>query len=120
MRTLIIYDTIHGNTSNIAKAIGKAIIGEVSVRHTNEVNATEAKGFDLLIVGSPTHGGRPTEAVQDFIENVPESALQDANVAAFDTRFSTILVRVFGYAAPRIANSLKRALSRNITRRIHR
>ena len=108
MNTLIIYDSVHGNTAKIAKAIGKALVGEVSVRHVNEGNFTEVKRFDFLIVGSPTHGGRPTEAIQDFIKNVPESTLQNTNVATFDTRFSTILVRVFGYAAPRIANSLKK------------
>ncbi|MCL7413246.1 MAG: hypothetical protein M8353_06475 [ANME-2 cluster archaeon] len=46
--------------------------------------------------------------IQDFLNNVPEPAIRGINVAAFDTRFSTRWVRIFGYAAGRIAGSLKR------------
>ena len=108
MKTLVVYDSVHGNTEKIAQAIGDAIAGEVSVRRVGGVNVAELKAFDLLIVGSPTHGGRPTDAIQDLLNKVPATALQDTNVAAFDTRLTTRLVRIFGYAAPRIADSLKK------------
>jgi flavodoxin I len=107
MKTLVVYDSVHGNTEKIAKAIGDAIAGEVKVLRAGEVNPAELKAFDLLIVGAPTHGGRPTDAIQDLLNKVPASALQGTNVAAFDTRLTTRLVRLFGYAAPRIADSLK-------------
>lgn len=67
----------------------------------------DSASTDLLIVGSPTHGGRPTPAIQDFLNRVSASAIKDIDVAAFDTRFSTRLVRIFGYAAGKIAGSLK-------------
>ncbi|GAG91317.1 unnamed protein product, partial [marine sediment metagenome] len=108
MKTLIVYDSVYGNTEKIAKAIGDAITGEVKVLRVGEVNSSELKAFDLLIVGSPTQGGRPTQAIQDFLNKAPVPAFKGTNVAAFDTRFSTKLVRIFGYAAGRIASSLKR------------
>ncbi len=108
MKALIVYDSVYGNTEKIAKAIGDAISGEVEVLRVGEVNSSELKAFDLLIVGSPTQGGRPTRAIQDFLNKVPVSAIKGINVAAFDTRFSMKLVRIFGYAARRIAGSLKR------------
>ena len=108
MKTLVVYDSVHGNTEKIAKAIGDVISGEVKVLRAGEVNPAELKAFDLLIVGAPTHGGRPTEAMQDLLNKVPASALKGTNVAAFDTRLSTKWVRIFGYAAPRIAGELKR------------
>jgi len=108
MKTLIVYDSVYGNTEKIAKAIGDAITGEVKVLRVGEVNSSELKVFDLLIVGSPTQGGRPTRAIQDFLNKVSEPTIRGINVAAFDTRFSTRLVRIFGYAAGRIADSLKR------------
>jgi flavodoxin len=108
MKTLIVYDSVYGNTEKIAKAIGDAITGEVRVLRVGEVNSSELKAFDLLIVGSPTQGGRPTQAIQDFLNKAPVSAFEGTNVAAFDTRISTRLVRIFGYAAGRIAGSLKR------------
>jgi len=108
MKTLIVYDSVYGNTERITKAIGDAITGEVKVLRVGEVNSSELKVFDLIIVGSPTQGGRPTQAIQDFLIKVPVSTFQGTNVAAFDTRFSTKLVGIFGYAAGRIADSLKR------------
>jgi len=108
MKALIVYDSAYGNTEKVAKTIGGAITGEVKVLRVGEVNPEELKTFDLLIVGSPTQGGRPTRAIQDFLNKVPAAALNGINVAAFDTRLSTRLVGIFGYAAGRIASSLKR------------
>lgn len=103
MKILIVYDSKYGNTEEIARAIGDAITGEVKVIRVSEASLSET--FDLLIVGSPTHGGRQTQPIQNFTKRVP--ALEGTPVAAFDTRFSTKLVGVFGYAAGRIANTLK-------------
>jgi flavodoxin I len=108
MKTLVVYDSVYGNTERIAKAIGDAITGEVEVVRVGQVNTSELKPFDLLIVGSPTHGGRPTQPTRDFLKEVPDLALKDTNVAAFDTRFPHRLAAIFGYAAGRIAGSLKR------------
>jgi len=108
MKVLIVYDSVHGNTEKIARAIGDAIAGEVEVHHAEEVNVSESDTFDLIIVGSPTHGGRPTPAVRDFLKKIPASTLKGINVAAFDTRLSTKWVRIFGYAAGRIGDSLER------------
>lgn len=108
MKALIVYDSVYGNTEKIAKAIGGAITGEVKVLRVNEANPSKLKTIDLLIVGSPTQGGRPTPAIQDFLDKVSEPAIKGINVAAFDTRLSTKWVGIFGYAAGRIADSLKR------------
>ena len=107
MKTLIVYDSFYGNTEKIARAIGGAIAGEVKVLRPGEVNPSYLESIDLLIVGSPTQGGRPTKAVQDFLSKLPEAAIKGVSVATFDTRFSTKLVGIFGYAAGKIANSLK-------------
>ena len=108
MKTLVVYDSVHGNTEKIAKAIGDAITGEVQVLRAAEVNSSELQTVDLLFVGGPTHGGRPTQAIRDLLDQVPGNALQGTNVAAFDTRLPAKWVRIFGYAAPRIAGTLKK------------
>jgi flavodoxin len=107
VKVLIIYDSVHGNTKRIAKAIGGAIAGDVKVLSVDETNSAELKTIDLFIVGSPTQGGRATPAIRNFLNKVSESSLQGINVAAFDTRISTKLVGLFGYAAGRIADNLK-------------
>ena len=110
MKALIIYDSVNGNTEKIARAIAEAITpsNEVKVLRAGEANPSELASTDLLIVGSPTHGGRPTPAIQDLLKKDPKLSLQGINVAAFDTRIMTKLVGVLGYAAGRIANNLKK------------
>jgi len=108
MKVLIVYDSVHGNTEKIARAIGDAVTGEVEVHHAGEVNISESDTFNLIIVGSPTHGGRPTPAVRDFLKKASAPALKGTSVAAFDTRLPAKWVRIFGYAAGRIGDSLTR------------
>ena len=110
MKVLIVYDSVYGNTEKIAKAVAGAITPSdgVKVLRAGEANPSELESIDLLIVGSPTQGGRPTPAIQDFLNKVSKPAIKGINVAAFDTRFSTRWVGIFGYAAGKIADSLKR------------
>ena len=109
MKALIVYDSVYGNTEKIARAIAGAITPSdgVKILRAGEANPSELESIGLLIVGSPTQGGRPTPAIQDFLNKVPEPAIKGVNVAAFDTRFSTKLVGIFGYAAGKIADNLK-------------
>ncbi len=108
MKALVIYDSFYGNTEKIARAISGAVAGEVNMLRPGEVNSSDLAALGLLLVGSPTQGGRPTKAIQDFLNKLPEPAVKGISVAAFDTRFSTKLVGIFGYAAGKIAESLKR------------
>ena len=107
MNVLVVYDSQYGNTEKIARAIGDAIPG-VRVLHASEADPSELETVGLLIVGSPTHGGRPMGVVQIFLRKAPASAIEGVNVAAFDTRFSSGFAKIFGYAAVRIVNTLKR------------
>lgn len=106
LKTLVIYDSVYGNTEQIAEAIGKAINADVS--HINKVNVLDMKTYDLIILGSPTHGGRPSPAMRNFLDKAPNSSFKDKKVAAFGTRLQTKLVRIFGYAANRIGDRLKK------------
>lgn len=109
MRALAVYDSVHGNTQKVAQAIGDAPGGQVSVRHVSEVSAADVEAVDLLIVGSPTHGGWFTEAIKDWLDQLPAADLHGIPVAVFDTRTPpTILSRIFGWAAPRIAKRLEK------------
>lgn len=107
MNALIVYDSQYGNTEKIVRAIGDAIPG-ARVTHASEADPSALETVGLLFIGSPTHGGRPMGAVQTFISKIPATALEGINVAAFDTRFESKFAKVFGYAAGRIANPLKK------------
>jgi flavodoxin I len=105
MKVLVVYDSTYGNTEKIAKAIGAAISGDVKVLRAGEVNAAELNSYDLLVIGSPTQGGRPMLSVVGLLGKIPESALKGKNFAAFDTRIA--IAKLFGFAARKIENSLK-------------
>jgi flavodoxin len=108
MKALVVYDSVHGNTEKIARAIADGITpsGEVKVLRAGEANPSELASIDLLIVGSPVHGGRPTPAVQEFLKRMTQESLKGIKVAAFDTRATSKFAKIFGNAAGRIAGQL--------------
>ena len=107
MKTLVVYDSTYSNTEKIAKAIGAALTGDVKVLRAAEANAAELNSYDLIVIGSPTYGGRPMPSVADFMNKISESAINGKKVAAFDTRIPTKIVKIFGFAADKIAKNLK-------------
>lgn len=107
MKTLVVYDSLYGNTKLIAQAISEAIPGDVELVHVGEVNVSELGNYDLLVVGGPTQGAQPSPPVKEFLEKIPANALKGVKVAAFDTRMTNKLILMFGTAAPKIASSLK-------------
>lgn len=112
MNKFVIYDSQYGNTQKIARAIGISIAAKV-VR-VSDVNASDLKNIDILVVGSPTQGGRPTPAIQNFLGGISTKTITGVKIAVFDTRFLEkdltfalkLLVRTIGYAAPKMAKIL--------------
>lgn len=108
MRTLVVYDSVYGNTEQIALAIGNALglQKDIQVLRASYMTPEKLTGVELLIIGAPTQGGRPTQDMQDFLDKIIEIDLKDLKAAVFDTRFSTKMVSIFGYAAVRIAENI--------------
>jgi flavodoxin len=99
MKALIVYYSKHGNTENIAQAIARTTGGRLL--HVRDVIPDDLEAYDLLIFGSPTHGGFPSEGIHNLLKSFP--TLPRLHAAAFDTRTRTT---IFGYAAPKIAKNL--------------
>ncbi len=118
MRALVVYDSVFGNTEQVAQAVGRALGSpeDVQVLRVGDVQAAHMAGVRLLVVGSPTRGFRPTPATTNWLKSLPAHSLQGMRVAAFDTRISIadagvpgilrFMVRLFGYAAEKIAKPL--------------
>jgi flavodoxin I len=117
MKALIVYDSFFGNTEQIARAIGRGLGApeQVEVLRVGGVTPDKLRGVELLVVGSPTRGFRPSEAATKFLNGLPAARLQGVKVAAFDTRvsvqdvnnrFLSFTVRFFGYAAEPISKKL--------------
>jgi len=121
MKAMVVYDSVFGNTEQIAQAIGNALGSPeyVEILQVGNVKQEQLKGLELLIVGSPTRGFKPTPAISSLLKCIPKNGLEGAKVAAFDTRFTvdkiessvfilSILVKIFGYAAKPIADRLQK------------
>jgi flavodoxin len=84
MTSLVIYDSLFGNTKKVAETIAEELKGKaVNIRDfKNEM----LEGISLLIVGSPINGWRPTKSITKFLSSLPAESLKGINTAAFDTR----------------------------------
>jgi len=115
-RALVIYDSAYGNTNRIAQAITAALQVKYSAKAVlvGHVSQQDVASAELVVIGSPTQGGRPTPALQHWLDELAPDALDRANVAVFDTRFARLdhgfglrlVMRVLGFAADRIASTV--------------
>jgi flavodoxin len=115
MNTLVVYDSVFGNTEKVAQSIATALGAQAFP--VGQMTAGQLRGLDLLVVGSPTRGFRPTESIAKFLNGLSKDHLVGLRVAAFDTRIvlETIdskplrfLVDKGGYAASTIAKTLEK------------
>ncbi|MEO5744168.1 MAG: flavodoxin domain-containing protein [Terracoccus sp.] len=127
MRSLVIYESLWGNTEQVAHAIA-AGLGETFTVEVVEVSAAPAAppdDMDLLVVGGPTHAfsmSRPdtrSEAVKrgasntapgpgirEWVANLP-TAIDGSPMASFDTRVEKVR-RLPGSAARKAGKLLRR------------
>jgi len=105
MRAHIVYDSAYGNTKAVAEAVAQALkpvrAAAVSV---SDFDPGSLSTGDLLVVGSPINGWRPTPKVTDLLGRLGDGKLKGIRAAAFDTR-----VRFFihGDAAKKMTRLLK-------------
>jgi flavodoxin len=110
MKALVVYDSNYGNTKKIAGAIAKEL--ETKAVSVSELGRNELNDIELLIVGSPVNGWRPTEKISKFLSSLYKDQLNGVKVAAFDTR---VKLFIHGDAAKKISKGLERAGGKNVT-----
>jgi hypothetical protein len=122
MRALVVYESMFGNTAEVAQEIaaGLASHGEVEVVDVGLAPAEPDEGYDLIVVGGPTHAfsmtrpatredarsrgasaGSVDRGIREWLGGLP-AARHHARVALFDTRVGKVR-RLPGSAARRAA-----------------
>jgi flavodoxin len=101
MKSLVIYDTFFGSTKALAEAIAKEL--ECSAKIVSECSSSDLESLELLVLGSPIRGWRPSENTLNFIAGLKD--LKGLKAATFDTR-----VRLFihGDATKAMSKSLEK------------
>jgi flavodoxin len=107
MKALVVFDSTWGNTEKIAQAVASGIGAGARACRVGEADAQGYGSVDLLVLGSPILGGRPSQAMQGFINGIPRDTAKRLTVATFDTRLLMRFAKLFGFAAVRMADQLK-------------
>jgi flavodoxin len=102
MQSLVVYDSMFGNTQKVAETIASTLKAK-SVR-VGDFKPEMLSKIDLIVVGCPIQGWRPTQAISDFLNKLPKDSLKNKSVAAFDTR-----IKIFfsGSASDKISDALE-------------
>ena len=117
MKSLVVYDSVFGNTELVAFAIRDSLGPDVEALRVGDVKHDQLTGLEYLVVGSPTRAFNPTKAITNFLKGIPGGSLRGVKVAAFDTRLDpkdvnssvlNLFVRFFGYAAKPIGDRLQK------------
>jgi flavodoxin len=112
MKALVLYDTNFGNTKVIAETIVKELWNDTKAIPVSDFDVREINGLDLLIVGSPIVGWKPSEKMEAFLATLGKDQLKGIKAATFDTR---VKIFIHGDAAKKISQKLKEAGAEIIT-----
>jgi flavodoxin len=126
MRALVVYESMFGHTEQVAHAIadGVSVHGDPEVREVESLVGHAGAGYDLIILGGPTHAFSMSRAstradaiqrgathgsqflgIREWLEHLGRHR-QDALVATFDTRVQHVR-RLPGSAAKAAARRLR-------------
>jgi flavodoxin len=126
MRALVVYESMFGHTEQVARAIaeGLSLHGDPEVRKVESLVGHVGAGYDLIIIGGPTHAfsmsrastrvdaiergathGSQSLGIREWLEHLGRHPL-GALVATFDTRVQHVR-RLPGSAAKAAARRLR-------------
>ena len=110
MKGLVVYDTSHGNTQQVAEAISDSMKEsgiEVDTFYVKKTGKLKAETYDFLVVGSPTKWGTMSFTTKRFLGKLKGKEWKNKPFAAFDTENPENIERNEGSAAEKIAELLK-------------
>lgn len=87
MKGIVAYDSVNGNTRQVAEAIAAVMKDgglDVEVFSVKDRAPADVAG-DVLFIGSPTRGGKMTKATKGFVEGLKVELWKGKEIIAFDT-----------------------------------
>jgi hypothetical protein len=124
MSSLVVYESMWGNTKTVAEAVAEGTGRDVAVVHVADAPVLVPSDVDLLVVGGPTHAfslSRATTRRDAVAKGAPEKsterglrewlaqleASEDVDVATFGTRVGSVR-HLPGSAAKAAAKEVRR------------
>ncbi|MCG7844509.1 MAG: hypothetical protein MIO90_03660 [Methanomassiliicoccales archaeon] len=87
MKCMVVYDSVYGNTKQVAEAIAEQINadGNEAVLVSLRENAKPALDGDVMFLGSPTRYFKMTPAAKDLVKSMKALGWKDQPIIMFDT-----------------------------------
>jgi len=67
-KAIVVYDSWSGNTRLVAEAIAEKL--SCPAVHVDQISKYALSDFDLIVIGSPVHGGLPTGKIEKFLSEL--------------------------------------------------
>lgn len=114
MSSLVVFDTTYGNTEMAARAVAEVLArrGPVRTLRAADVKPGHLEGVTLLVVGTPSRGSRPSDAVRGWLAGLTLGQLDGVRVVAFDTRLDDDRHRLAAWWARRVGRAADAVLAR--------
>lgn len=87
MKTLVVYDTLYGNTGLLARVIANRL-PDTTLVHIDTLTPDQLNQAELIFAGSPSRGYNATKKLRAVFEALPKSTLKGKSVAVFETRLN--------------------------------
>lgn len=123
MKTLLVYESLWGNTKEVAETIADALGDDASILEVGDAPSPLPPDVDLLVVGGPTHAfsmsrastrhdaetkgaetGHALMGIREWLGGLPAA---EVRVATFDTRVASVR-HLPGSAAKAAAKEVRR------------
>ena len=108
VKALVVYDSLYGNTEKIARALEKGLGNGGATVDSVRVEVVEfdkLSGYDLFVVGGPTHSLGVSKPMGTFLERLKSvEGLSGKKAFAFDTKYKSMFA---GSAGAKIEGKLK-------------
>jgi len=87
MKGFVAYDSVHGNTKQIAQAIADEIKaeGHEALLHSAREGVPDKLDADFMFIGSPTRMAKATRPAKRFVKKLAKSTWGEKPVCLFDT-----------------------------------
>jgi menaquinone-dependent protoporphyrinogen IX oxidase len=109
MKGIVVYDSSYGSTKKIAETIAETLKEsgiEADFFYIKDVKKLSIKGYNFLVIGSPTRFGTMSFIVKGFLGNLKGEEWANKPFAAFDTELLQNIEKKEGSAAEKIAEKL--------------
>jgi flavodoxin len=108
-RTLVVYDSVFGNTEKLARALAQGLEdggADAECVRVDMVKFDELKGSDFLVVAGPVHGWNVSKPIRAFLERLKSvEGLSGKKAFSFDTKMSRSMLA--GDAGGKVERKLK-------------